>query len=238
MRGIALVAVAALLPVLSQAQSPPAAPAPEAPPAQPAVQPAPPPPPPPAEPPPAPPPPVQSTKHRHLGFFLRLDIGLGYLNSSANLGGIDASMGGFAMPLGIAIGGAVAENVILAADLWGSLAFSPTLKLGPSSANPSDTSFSLSGLGLNFTYYFMPANVYLSVSPSMTFVSLSTANVTTDTQIGFGAKIGIGKEWWVGDHWGLGVAGQFVFSINVDEGPNPPTWTSLGGCLAFTATYN
>jgi hypothetical protein len=237
MRGIALVAVAALLPVLSQAQTPPAAPAPEAQAAQPAAQPAAPPPPPPGEPPPAPPRPVQSTAHRHLGFFLRLDIGLGYLNSSATQGGVDASMGGFAMPLGIAIGGAVAENVILAADLWGSLAFSPTLKLGSSSANPSDTSFSLSGLGLNFTYYFMPANVYVSVSPSMTFVSLTSQNVTTDTEIGFGAKVGIGKEWWVGDHWGLGVAGQFFLGINNDQGGSP-TWTSLGGALAFTATYN
>jgi len=177
------------------------------------------------------------TARRHLGFFLRLDGGIGYMNSSASSGGVSESISGVSSDFGVAVGGAVAENFILAADLWANAAYSPNVTLGGASATVYGNA-SLVGLGLNLTYYFMPANVYLSVSPSLTAVGLSVNGVSSSTQAGFGGKIALGKEWWVGDHWGLGVAGHFLFSINNDQGPNPPTWTTLAGGVAFSATLN
>ena len=55
---------------------------------------------------------------------------------------------------------------------------------------------------------------------------------------GFGAKLAVGKEWWVSDHWGLGLAAEAVLAITPDSGTNPPTWTTFGGGLTFSATYN
>ena len=156
MRGIFLVAVLSLVPALSRAQTDHPAPPPE------------------------------STVHRHLGFFLRLDGGVGYLGSSTSLAGIDASMFGVAIPFGIAIGGAVTENFILAGDLWGIAAVTPSFKLAGQTTAVRNSSFGLSGIGLNLTYYFMPANIYVSATPSLVGLSLRTSGTDHDSQTGFG----------------------------------------------------
>jgi hypothetical protein len=187
---------------------------------------------------PQPTPPVESTVHRHLGGFWRLDGGIGYVASSASLAGTTRSMSGVAIPFGFAFGGAVTENLIIAVDLWGIVAVTPKFTFGGQSATASNSSFGLGGFGLNLTYYFMPHNVYLSVTPSLVGLTLTGAGTSSSPQTGFGAKVGLGKEWWVGDHWGIGIAAQFSLGINADTGANPPTWTTLGGGLAFSATYN
>jgi hypothetical protein len=192
---------------------------------------------------PAPPPPApplfDSTVHRHLGFFLRLDLGLGYMNSSATAGGVDQSARGGAGAFSVAVGGAIAEDLILAGHLWDSAAVSPTIQIGgQSTSTGSGVSVSLGGVGPSLSYYLMPANVYLAVTPSLTWLALTVNGTRYETNAGFGGRVAVGKEWWVGDHWGLGLEGQFSFGINGDQGQNAPTWTTLGGSLAFSATYN
>jgi hypothetical protein len=184
----------------------------------------------------APPPqPYNSTINRHLGFALRLDGGIGYTGTSATVFGSDVSIKGGSGAFGLVIGGAVAENFILGADLWDTVAFSPTVNGASTSGN---TSLTLAGFGVNLTYYFMPANVYVSLSPSVTTLSLTSGGVSGSTDTGFGMKLGVGKEWWVSDHWGLGVAGQFFFSSNNDNGSGSPKWSTTAFAVAFSATYN
>ncbi len=225
---LAAVIAALLLPSLALAEpeaqaTPPATPQPAA------VQPATPVPPPPPRPAPEP---------EHRGFYFRLDGGVGYLSSSASQAGINVSMGGFAIPFGVSVGGAVVPNLVIAGEVWGGLAVSPTFTGGGSSATRTNASFSLVGFGVQLTYYFMPANVYVSFTPSIGLLSLSVDNASYNSQAGFAGKFAIGKEWWVGRKWGLGVAGQFYFGSNTDTGPNPPTWTTLGGGAALSVTYN
>ena len=177
---------------------------------------------------------MDPTVHRHLGFFFHLDVGGGYFTTSTSQSGVSLSASGAAMLLSLAVGGAVGEDWILAGELWGTAAPSP----GGSIA--SGATIGLSGVGLNVTHYFMPLNLFLSLTPSATVVSIDTGNGGTAgrTELGFGAKVALGKEWWVGDHWGLGVALQASFGINKDQGTAPPTWTSFGGGVVFSATYN
>lgn len=191
---------------------------------------------PPAPPPPPAPMPYYGTAHRHLGFALRLDAGPGYTSTSASA--IDATMKGGSFNFGLVVGGAVSEDFILGGDIWGTTVFSPTFTQAGTSFSGTNASFSLTGFGLNLTYYFMPANVYVSVSPSLTTVSLTEGGMSGSTDTGFGMKLAVGKEWWVGDHWGIGVAGQFFFASNKDKGTNPPTWSTTAGGVAFSATYN
>ena len=183
--------------------------------------------------------PQDPTIHRHLGFFLRLDAGMGYAGSSASSGGATLSLKGFAIPFGVAVGGAVSENFILAGDLWATSALSPSVTWAGLSGTASGASMTMGGIGLNLTYYFMPHNVYVSLTPSIVTLSLNNGVSSASTNAGFGLKAGVGKEWWVGNHWGIGLAAQFVLGINKDQGSsNPPTFTTLGGALAFSATYN
>lgn len=194
--------------------------------------------PPPPPPPYQPPPPAAygPPAFRHLGLALRFDLGIGYLGTSASPGDLKISGGGGSF--GFMVGGAISENLILGGELWDVVTFSPTFTQGGVTVTGVSASMALVGVGVNLTYYFMPANVYLSLSPSITNVNLTTGGMTGSTESGFGMKIALGKEWWVADHWGIGLAGQFYFSSNVDKGPNPPTWSSLAGGIAFSATYN
>lgn len=190
-------------------------------------------------PPPAPPPvprPYSSTANRHLGFALRLDGGPGYISSTDSL--YDTTMKGGSGAFGLVVGGAVAENLILGADIWGITAFSPTISQGTMSVSTGNVSVSLTGIGLNVTYYLMPANVYLSLSPSISRLSLTIGGVSASTKNGLGMKMALGKEWWVSDHWGLGAAAQFFLASNEDQGTSPPTWSSRAFAIAFSATYN
>src|SRR5438132_13842818 len=36
--------------------------------------------------------PLDATRHRHLGFFIRPDLGFGYLSTKASQGGVDAAV--------------------------------------------------------------------------------------------------------------------------------------------------
>lgn len=181
--------------------------------------------------------PAASLEERHRGFFVRIDGGAGFLSAATSAEGAEASVSGASGAFGIAMGGAILENLVLAADLWGSVAFGPKATIA-GVPRPGGAGLSLIGFGVNLTYYLMPANVYASLTPSVTGVGLVAGGVGLSSRSGFGAKVGIGKEWWVSNRWGLGVACQFLFSFNQEQGAAAPTWTTLAGGLAVSATLN
>jgi len=177
------------------------------------------------------------TRHRHLGGFIRPDIGFGYHEMRTSSGGVDMKFSGFAGTIGFAAGGAITENSILAVHLWDTAITDPKVSSGGASGTASDTTLSLVAIGPQYTLYTRD-NFYFSLTPSLSRVNLRSNGVSGDTNWGFGLRTAVGKEWWVGDHWGLGVVGHLSFSVNQDSGSNPPTWTGWGTTIAFTATYN
>jgi len=169
--------------------------------------------------------PVESTVHRHLGFFFRADIGLGYLSSPNAHSEGPPPISGLSVPLGLAVGGAVAENWILAGEIWGGF-----------TASTGNRTLFVYGYSLAVVHYFMPANVYLSFAPGIARFSVETGNVTMSSNYGPGFKLAVGKEWWVGDHWGLGAAAELFLTVNGGTGFS--TVTTVGPGLTFTATFN
>lgn len=192
------------------------------------------------EPGPAPAPgPSQDTAHRHLGFFLQMDLGGGYLSTSATSGGATLKLSGGAGQFSIAIGGAVAENLILGGHLWADAVSSPSVTLnGQAAPTSGSATVGVTGIGFNVTYYFMPLNLYVQATPSITRVSLTQGGVTGNTEAGLGVRLAVGKEWWVSDHWGLGLNGHLALSANKDQGSAAPTWGTGSVAVAFSATYN
>jgi len=179
--------------------------------------------------------PARAQVHTHDGFFLRMDLGVGGMASRADVGPSEVEFSGGAGEFSIAVGGAVAENLILAGHLWGASTEDPAVKVDGHDIGDANGTLSLSGLGLNVTYYLMPANVYFSVTPSLTTLSLESRGRTYDTDRGFGLHLAVGKEWWVSDNWGLGLNGQVAVSGNEDAGD---TWTTAWVGIAFSATFN
>lgn len=98
------------------------------------------------------------TAHRHLGFYLHLDIGVGYLGTSASQGG--PSLSGAAVPLSIIIEGAVAEDWIIAGDLWAAA--------GPSPVGSTWGATAVARVGLNVrTTSCRPTCSFPSARPSL-----------------------------------------------------------------------
>ncbi len=173
---------------------------------------------------------ADSTIHRHLGFFFRVDLGAGYMNSAITVGTTDISRSGAAGALGIAVGGAVMENFIVGLKLWGNAE--------PDLNSHSGAAMYLIGVGPELTYYFMPVNLYVSAAAG--FSRLGFSNVLSDVTLkdGFGARVAVGKEWWLSDHFGLGVAGQFSLGVNADHKYDQLHWITPAFALALSATYN
>lgn len=179
---------------------------------------------------------------RHRGFYFRADLGGGYLASSARMA-VDGqttpvAIEGGAFSFSLAVGGAPFENFVVAAEAWMISAGDPLRVAGGTSTRVSDSTLDLFGMGVQLTGYLPSLNAYLSVTPSLTTMSVREGYTTVSTRDGFGLKVGAGWEWRIGGAWGLGLAGQFFYGTNEDAGAAGVTWTSLGGALAFTATYN
>jgi len=175
-------------------------------------------------------------KETHDGFYLRLDLGLGYMGSSASQNGVDASIYGFAGEFGFAIGGAVRPHHILAVHLWDVAVSNPTVSFSGTSV-PTDSTFSIFCIGPQYTFY-APKEVYFSVTPALSWLHGESCGNSADSNVGFGLQLALGKEWKVSEKWGLGVVGQLTLGVNDDSSPNPPTFTTFGFTVAFSATYN
>lgn len=174
--------------------------------------------------------------HRHRGLFLRLDGGVGYLRSSSTLDGLDASLSGPAISLGFSLGGHVREDLSVFGHASLSAAPGPSASLGTSSG-ATDGWLNLLSIGPGMNYYFMPSNVYVSAVVALTGLLAGAYGRSGSSEVGVGARLAVGKEWWVGDRWGIGVAGQFSFGSNQDQG-SPAHWKTISPALAFSASFD
>jgi hypothetical protein len=178
--------------------------------------------------------------HRHDGFFLRLEPGFAYLSSSGDgaFDGVPAELTfkGGAGHFGVAVGGAVKENLILAGHLFGTNATDPELDVeGVGDFDTDDVDFALVGIGPQLTWYVMPANVYLSGTLALTRLTIDGDFADDESDWGIGGRFAIGKEWWVSHNWGLGVAGHVALSTNEWNDDDVTTWTTG---VTFSATFN
>jgi hypothetical protein len=178
-----------------------------------------------------------STINRHLGGFIRPDLGIGYLSASASQDGASATISGLAGAFGIAFGGAVAEDQIIAFHIWDAVATNPSFTYNGATTTNTNSSLAFVAVGAEYTAYSQ-GNYYFSITPSLSRVTLTLNGTSEDMSWGFGIRLGLGKEWWVSDHWGLGLVGHLSLTANQDSGVNPPTWIGWSGTLAFSATYN
>jgi hypothetical protein len=195
---------------------------------------------------PAPPPAHAPGFQLHDGVYTRLTLGGGYTRMSASASGSDIVVSGGSVGLGVAVGGAITEHLVI----YGAFAFttigSPTVSVDGMSSDNGGVSADSVGFGAGVAYYLEPANVYLAGTLLANEIEIDDSNGNTlgKTKLGVGVEALIGKEWWVSDNWGLGVAGQFLWASMKDNddggltGGVTPTWTSTSFSVLFSATYN
>jgi len=176
-------------------------------------------------------------KHEHDGFMLRLGLGFGYNNWELNDGdGTVFDVGGFGLASTIALGGVVAKNLAIHAEWFYDYVGNPNIsRNGREPGEATGASQGLNGFGVGATYYFMPINIYASLTLGGAQTFLQTSETRAEPDFGFALNATVGKEFWVGDDWGIGVAAQFTYAHvpipNVDSSSSYKTFNIL-----FSAT--
>jgi len=164
----------------------------------------------------------------HDGTYVRLFLGGGRI-------AVDESFG-------VAVGGAVVENLIVYGEFYFMNADDPTGEVGGASGTLTGSSLVSGGIGPGIAYYIQPVNLYVSATVSASKVQIQDANtqdVQASSKWGLGVSTMIGKEFWVSDNWGLGAALQFHYASMEDNVPSPaPTIHANAIHLLFSTTFN
>lgn len=174
--------------------------------------------------------------NQHDGFFLRLAGGLGPTSVESPVRGLTATLSGTSFLYSVAGGSAVAESFLVGGELWGLALSAPEVSWAGRSGRAESASIALVGYGLHLTYYFMPANVYFTVVPSLAKAAITYGGMTGESDHGFAIRLAVGKEWWASDDWGLGLSFQYARSSNGDGGGGTARTSCFG--VAFSGTYN
>ncbi len=174
----------------------------------------------------------------HDGFLLRLSAGAGGAKTSEDYANSSLEISGAAGDVNFAIGGMVAPNFAIHGTLFGWSLTEPEVELTGHGSGELNGDLSMSAIGAGFTYYFMPANLYISPS-----VGVGTLTMDIDTLGDFESDPGLaldftlGKEWWVSSSWGLGVAGAVGYHSIPDKGTDEKI-TGSNVAIRFSATFN
>jgi hypothetical protein len=206
-----------------------------------------------------PPPPVSSPSpdalkpaypgyHRHDGFYLSLNAGLGFGSTALKASGAERFFDeviyrGAGPMIDLKIGGAILENTILSFDIIGRTLSDPKVEIdGQTGSYPFDFSTSDNSYGLGLTQYFMPHNVFVSGTVSLARMVSTIGNQHASSEWGYGLHVKAGKEWWVGTNWGLGVSAGYGFQTADDQEESgvdyQGTLTSHQFYILFNTTYN
>jgi hypothetical protein len=177
----------------------------------------------------------------HDRFYLRLSLGLGGVNSSAEANAVKEELSGGGLSLSVAAGWAVARNLIVFGELLRFTGDKPSRTINGFERSQSKVgNANLDGLGVGGLYYFQRLNIFVGGSLALSHFRYQ-GNIDGDTQEtkgGLGLHAMVGKEWWVSAQWGIGAALQLMTASGKDKVMPDAVWNSGAGGVAFFATYN
>jgi len=179
----------------------------------------------------------------HDGFFLRLSTGGGTAKARIEPPGGSAELSGGTLDVNLAVGGRVAPNLLLHGTVWGWTVTDPEARVRFDGL--LDTTVTVKGdldmtaVGVGLTYYFMPANAYVSASVGTGSLS-GDHDLSGETNDGLALDLTVGKEWWVSDGWGLGAAVDVGYFSAKDKDllVGGETWSGPNFGLRLSATFN
>jgi len=132
----------------------------------------------------------------------------------------------------------VADNLAIHGDLFGLAVVSPSVSVnGEDLGEATDSSVSLSGLGVGLTYWVMPLNFYFSATLGLAMATIDVEGDETDSDWGLSLRGMVGKEWWVASEWGIGVMAELTWS-NIPTEAEGSSASFLGFNLGMSVTFN
>jgi hypothetical protein len=178
--------------------------------------------------------------HTHDGFFVRVQLGVGGISSSNDANGLKRDGKGMGPALTLAIGGAVMPDLIVYGAIVDSIAMSPSLKENGAAPGVKAGRQTSGIIGVGAAYYLQPYNAFASATVGVAGLRIvdPDGKILSEATSGVGTELLLGKEWWVSANWGVGLSAQFVFSSVKDKQDSGGRWTTFGGGLLASATYN
>jgi hypothetical protein len=152
--------------------------------------------------------PPREPEHEHRGFFIRGLPGGGYLEMSRT----GLSGRGIALGIGMQVGFAVIENLIVFGELWyRGVASANGEGLTPAATTGSATLNAVAA-GVGVGYYIMPINVHVALAFNVAYGELVWDVTIIDGRGGVGAHLLLGKEWYIARQVGLGIAADVALA--------------------------
>lgn len=182
--------------------------------------------------------------HTHDGLFARVVVGLSWVSSSEQTPDGDFGFHGPGVVLAAALGGAVAEGLVLFGEAFVVEVYDPTVSIdGRSVGEAQDATFTLFALGPGLAYY-LPSNFHFGLSIGtgialLDYVGPAGWLETAETDFGFALHGLAGYEWWVYSEMGVGVAvDAFFLSAPDGDRSSEPMLNALSLGVDLTLTYN
>ncbi len=175
---------------------------------------------------------------QHVGrLFVRGALGLGFGNFTAAAAATDITLTGAGLTFNGAIGMGLAPNFALHADVSLISIVQPTVSTSAGIAGvDTENDYTSSLLGVGFTYYLMPTNLYVSGSVGLALMRAEfsgTAVSRAESGLGFGINAMAGHDWWLSNNLGFGVGLQLQYHRVPDRvtwlgGGENPVWSNFG----------
>jgi hypothetical protein len=183
---------------------------------------------------------AQAAPNTHDGFYLQLDVGLGYLSSSADVGPYSYTYSGVTIPSALFLGGTVGP-VVIGGGFFSDYAFSPSVSVegggGSASITPDDVSMYLVGIGIFADYYLKPGGG-LHFQPFVGWGGLETTvdgNSGGSDPTGLVLALGGGYDWFMSPEWSIGVMGRIAYA---PLSMNDVSYSTIAPAVLATFTYH
>jgi hypothetical protein len=175
--------------------------------------------------------------HTHDGFYLQLDLGLGYLSTSAEVGPYEATYSGVTIPSAIFLGGTVGP-VVIGGGVFTDYAFSPSGEInGQESDLGGDVSLSLIGIGVFADIYPDPTKG-LHFQPFIGWGGLNASQDGNDggsDPTGLVLAVGGGYDFFVSDEWSIGAMARIAYApLKLED----VSYNTIAPALLATFTYH
>jgi hypothetical protein len=169
-----------------------------------------------------PPPPPDTSKHRHDGFYLRMSLGIGYIDSNwetENAAEANAKITGTGIALDLLIGGTPADGFVIGGGLLGNSVANPEIEPEGGSSFEAEGALGASQLGVFVDGFFDPTGGFhvggmLSIAGYNVQFDDDTPNIQ---QGGAGAALWVGYDAWVGSQWSIGGALRATIQATSDD---------------------
>jgi hypothetical protein len=172
----------------------------------------------------------------HDGFYLQMDVGLGYLSSSAEDQGIKATYTGLTIPSALMLGGTIGP-VVLGGGFFGDYAPAPGAEIGGVSGDLQDVTLTLVGIGM-FADIYPDIHGGLHFQPFIGYGGLESSykgDSGGSDPLGPVFAFGAGYDWWVASEWSIGVMGRVAYApLTLDS----VSYSTVAPAVLATFTYH